>query len=180
MEGNYKNIHQKLIDKCKHGDKKSQFALYKLYYKAMFNTCYRIINDKITAEDIMQEAFLSAFINIKNYNNNVSFGAWLKKITVNKSLDYLKKQKIEFDDLSNVKDDISEDENTDNNNINYNVKRISKAINKLDDKYRIVISLYLIEGYDHEEISQILNLQYSTVRTQYARAKKKLLDILKN
>ncbi len=184
MKENYKNIHQKLIDKCKKGDKKSQFALYKLYYKAMFNTCYRIINNKITAEDIMQEAFLSAFTKIKTYDNKVSFGAWLKKITINKSLDYIKKQKIQLVDLDNINNDINSKENdiliNEDDDAKYNIKQIYNAINKLDDKYRIVITLYLIEGYDHEEISQILNIQYSTVRSQYARAKKKLLDIIKN
>ena len=182
MKENYKNIHQKLIDKCKKGDTKSQFALYKLYYKAMYNTCCRIINNNIIAEDVMQEAFLSAFTKINYYDNKVSFGAWLKKITVNKSLDYLKKQKIEFIDLNNLKNDISDNETNeikDEQNINYEVKKIQQAITKLDDKYRIVLSLYLVEGYDHEEISQILEIPHSTVRSQYARAKRKLIELLK-
>lgn len=175
----YKNIHQKLIDKCKKGDKKSQFKLYKLYYKAMFNTCCRLINDKNTAEDVMQEAFLSAFLHINKYDNRVSFGAWLKKITINKSLDYLKKKKIEFADLENISNKVEDQVENDDANIKYDIKKIYSAINTLDEKYRIVISLYLLEGYDHAEIAQILNLEYSTVRSQYSRAKRKLIENLK-
>src|SRR6056297_1042691 len=95
----YQNIHQDIIDRCKKGEQKAQFQLYKLYYKAMFNTSFRIVNDRMEAEDIMQEAFLKAFDKINTYSGRVSFGAWLKRIVINHSLDELKKKKIELDSL---------------------------------------------------------------------------------
>ncbi|MBP5474084.1 MAG: RNA polymerase sigma factor, partial [Bacteroidales bacterium] len=84
----YKNIYQDLIEGCKRGDQKSQFQIYKLYYKAMYNTCFRIIGDPADAEDIMQDSFLAAFEKINTYSETVAFGAWLKKIVVNRSLDH--------------------------------------------------------------------------------------------
>ena len=94
MEPKYKNIHQELINECKAGNSKAQFEIYKLYYKAMYNTSHRIVNNVQDAEDIMQESFLSAFEKIDSYEGNVSFGSWLKKIAANKSLDHLRKNKF--------------------------------------------------------------------------------------
>ncbi len=85
MGSNYQNIHQGLIDACRHGDAKAQFEIYKLYYKAMYNSCFRILNNTQEAEDVMQEAFLSAFDKINSYKGEVSFGAWLKRIVVNRA-----------------------------------------------------------------------------------------------
>ena len=93
----YKNIHQEIIDECREGSQKAQFQLYKLYYKAMYSVSIRIINDEMEAEDVMQEAFLSAFEKMHTYKGEVSFGAWLKRIVVNRSLDYLKKRKVQFE-----------------------------------------------------------------------------------
>jgi len=91
-EVQFLNLHQDLIDGCKRGDQKAQFQIYKLYYKAMYNTSLRIVNNTVEAEDIMQEAFLSAFEKIGTYSGTVSFGAWLKKIVQNRSLDVLSKK----------------------------------------------------------------------------------------
>src|SRR5674476_409697 len=93
------NLHQDLIDGCRRGDQKAQFQIYKLYYKAMYNTSLRIVNDTMEAEDIMQESFLAAFEKIESYSGTVSFGAWLKKIVINRSLDALNKKKAVFEDI---------------------------------------------------------------------------------
>ncbi|PLX22384.1 MAG: hypothetical protein C0597_02595 [Marinilabiliales bacterium] len=180
QESIYTNIHQDIIDRCKSGEQKAQFQLYKLYYKAMYNTCLRIVNDSLEAEDIMQESFLKAFEKINFYKGEVSFGAWLKKIVINHSLDELRKRKMETESIDNsvyeIKDDKSFEQTTD---ISMKVEEIREEIQKLPDGYRIVVSLYLIEGYDHDEIGQILNISSSTSRSQFARAKKKLVQILK-
>lgn len=146
----------------------------------MYNSSLRIVKDEAEAEDIMQEAFLSAFKNIKKYKGEVSFGAWLKRIVVNRSLDYLKKKKLDFLRLDNEIYKLSEEEDDD---VNFefseeNVKMITKAIELLPKGYGIILNLYLIEGYDHEEIGQILNISSSTSRSQYLRAKKKLIQIV--
>lgn len=142
----------------------------------MYNVSLRIVNDETEAEDVMQEAFLKALQKINTYRGEVSFGAWLKKIVVNRSLDVLKKRKVIFEEINERKHD-SEDYKMDVKEVNPEI--IKKAINELPDGYRVVLSLYLIEGYDHEEISGILGISNSASRTQYMRAKNKLRDILR-
>ncbi len=182
-EAAFRNIHQDLIDGCKNGDQKAQFQIYKLYYKAMFNTSLRIVSDIMEAEDIMQEAFLSAFEKINTYSGKVSFGAWLKKIVINRSLDSVSRQKAIFEDID-IHYELQEtvDGDSDNNSMypEEKMNEVKSAINKLPDGYRIILSLYLIEGYDHDEISEILNISSSTSRSQLSRAKQKLLNELKN
>jgi len=180
-EATYKNIHQDLIDGCKTGDQKAQFQIYKLYYKAMFNTSLRIVNDTMEAEDIMQESFLSAFEKINTYSGTVSFGAWLKRIVINRSLDALSKKKVALEDIDSfpgIRDD-SGDEMLYKEEVELKVEEIKKEIEKLPDGYRVILSLYLIEGYDHDEIADILGITSSTSRSQLSRAKQKLIGELR-
>ena len=174
----YSNIHQDLINRCKKGDREAQFKIYELYYKAMYNTSLRIVKSETEAEDLMQESFLSAFEKINTYSGKVSFGAWLKKIVVNRSLDSIKKQRLYFETLDEkvtlgLSDDIPGENEVDTENIR-------KAIMELPDGFRIVLTLYLLEGYDHEEIGQILNISSSTSRSQYTRARQKLVELLES
>jgi RNA polymerase sigma factor (sigma-70 family) len=143
----------------------------------MYNVSLRILNDEAEAEDVMQEAFLSALKKIDTYRGEVSFGAWLKRIVINRSLDVLKKRKIVFEEINERKHD-AEDYKMEVKEVN--IDAIKSAINMLPDGYRVVLSLYLIEGYDHEEISEILGISNSASRTQFMRAKNKLKDILKD
>jgi RNA polymerase sigma-70 factor (ECF subfamily) len=159
--------------------------LYKLYYKAMFNTCQRIVKESMLAEDVMQEAFLTVFEKISTYQGQSTFGAWLKRVVVNKSLDELKKKKLLFDPIETSTEvfKICEEEGFSNeyeSEIAQKVNRVKGALNQIPDGYRVVLSLYLFEGYDHEEISQILKITESTARSQLTRAKQKLVDILNN
>ena len=177
MKTLYENIHQEIIDQCKEGSQKAQFQLYKLYYKPMFSICMRLINNAAEAEDVMQEAFLNAFTKIDTYKGEVSFGAWLKRIVINRSLDYLKKRKVKFEEINEKTNQIP-DYQMEIKEVN--MKVIKDAIQKLPDGYRVVLSLFLIEGYDHEEISEILGISNSNSRTQYLRAKNKLKELLKD
>ncbi len=172
----YKNIHQDLIDRCREGDSKAQFQMYKLYYKSMFSVSLRIVNDEMEAEDVMQESFLSAFKKIESYRGEVSFGAWLKKIVVNRSLDVVKKRKVKFEEINERTTEV-EDYHMPVKEVD--AKVLKEAIQQLPDGYRIVLSLYLLEGYDHDEISQILGISNSSSRTQLLRAKNKLKELLK-
>ena len=177
----YRNIHQDVIDKCKRGNTRAQFELYKLYYKSMYNTSFRIVNNTLEAEDIMQESFLAAFEKLSSYKGEVSFGAWLKKIVINRSLDSLKKKSNlngfnSLDDKTfQIAEEVVEPIETEQK---WKVEQIRNAMMLLPDNYRIVTSLYLLEGYDHDEISQILNVTSSTSRSQLTRAKKKLYELL--
>ena len=182
VEAAFKNIHQDLIDGCISGDQKAQFQIYKLYYKAMYNTSLRIVNDTMEAEDIMQEAFLSAFEKINTYSGTVSFGAWLKRIVVNRSLDVMNKRKLITEDIESHRDirDESPDEIESKLNFENRLETVKQAIDKLPDGYRVILSLYLIEGYDHDEIGEILGISSSTSRSQLSRAKQKLVLEIKN
>jgi RNA polymerase sigma factor (sigma-70 family) len=178
----FKNLHQDLIEGCKNGDQKAQFRIYRLYYKAMYNTSLRIVANVMEAEDIMQESFLSAFEKIDTYSGTVSFGAWLKKIVINRSLDYLEKsRRLIFEDIdsfSGIADD-GEDEMAQDEELHVRAAELTEAVKRLPDKSRIILTLYLLEGYDHEEISEILSITSSTSRSQLSRAKRKLIEELK-
>ena len=178
-EPGYLNIHQEYIEKCRKGDRKAQFEIYKLYFKSLYNTSLRIVRDPQEAEDIMQESFLSAFIKINTYSGKVSFGAWLKKIVINNSLDALKKRRLLTEELN---DDFSEkvanEEETETDISEIKIENIIEAVHGLPDGYRVVLSLKLFEGYDHDEIAEILGISSSSSRSQFTRAKQKLLRIL--
>jgi RNA polymerase sigma factor (sigma-70 family) len=176
----YGNIHQELIERCKDGESDAQFEIYGLYYKPMYNTCLRIVNDAPQAEDLMQESFLSAFNKISTYSGTVSFGAWLKRIVVNKSIDYIRKTKLSVLELNNHHSDIRDEDPADDFEYSEDlIKKAKKALDMLADGYRIVLSLNIIEGYNHSEVAQILGISESTSRSQLARAKKKIISILK-
>lgn len=144
----------------------------------MYNTAYRIVNKTTDAEDVLQEAFTDAFMQLKTFQQKSTFGAWLKQIVVYKSIYKVKQNRFFIDDISTV-----EDAKDDDTNIEYEqeltVQKVKTAIQQLPDGYRTVLSLYLLEGYDHEEIAEILQVAHVTVRTQYVRAKNKLVEILK-
>ena len=173
------NQNHDLIEACKNGDQKAQFQVYRLYYKAMYNISLRIVQNPVDAEDIMQESFLSAFENINSWSGKVSFGAWLKKIVHNRSIDYLKKSsRYTFEDISMLEgakavlqDDFLNDEAPD-----VRLKRVMTAIRELPSKWREIISLYFFEGYDHDEIGEILSISPSTSRSNISRARQKIID----
>lgn len=177
----FRNLHHKLIEGCKEGDQKAQFQIYKLFYKSMYRTSLRIVNDPMEAEDIMQESFLEAFQNIDAFPENISLGTWLKRIVVNHSLDVMNKRKIVFEDIDAHVDliDESEDETARDIEIDGRVEEVQEAIEILTDNYRVILSLYLFEGYDPDEIANILSIKRSTARSQISKAKKKLLIELK-
>jgi len=134
-----------------------------------------MVGNAIEAEDVMQEAFLKALTKIDTYEGKVSFGAWLKKIVINRSLDELKKRKVKFVELN---EKIPDEESVSINVSEIQMEKLKKAIQQLPDGYRVVLSLYLLEGYDHEEISQILGISNANSRSQFLRAKLKLRQVL--
>jgi RNA polymerase sigma factor (sigma-70 family) len=174
-----KQLHQPIIDLCKENNAKAQMQLYNLYCKAMFLVAYRYVKDRFLAEDVMQDAFIKAFKNIHNYKNEVAFGAWLKRIVINQSIDELKKNKLE---LVAINDDVLTIENKGDWKVDrtISVHEIIGKLKLLDEKYRLVVSLYLMEGYDHQEIATILNITENTSRTHLLRGKKLLKEALKN
>lgn len=178
MEQQVLNIHDDLIQLCKAGDRDAHYELYQLYSRAMFNVSYRITGREEDAEDALQDAFISAFRNLESYRGDASFGAWLKKIVVNKAINVLRKRKYELLP-ENEAWDVSEPEQTVDYKEDFTVERVKQAIAKLPDGYRTVLSLYLLEGYDHQEIAGIMGITESTSKSQLNRAKTKLKELLK-
>ncbi|QEK99692.1 sigma-70 family RNA polymerase sigma factor [Olivibacter sp. LS-1] len=178
LEVSYSDPHEDLIADCKKGNRQAQFKLYKLYSKAMYNTALRIVIDADEAADVLQDAFIDAFKRLDSFRQESTFGLWMKQIVVNKSLSALRKRTVVFESISDI-DDVA-DEEIEENNYSFQIEQVKEAINQLADGYRVVLSLYLLEGYDHEEIAHILKISENTSRTQFLRAKRKLLEILKN
>jgi RNA polymerase sigma factor (sigma-70 family) len=177
LEQTVQNIHHDLIERCRAGEREAFYKVYKLYSKAMYNVSFRIIGREDEAEDILQESFISAFRNLHGYRGDSSFGAWLKKIVVNKAINVLNKRKMEaLPDHEGW--DIAEEEAPVEYGSGLSVESVRLAIEQLPDGYRSVLSLYLLEGYDHQEIAEIMNISESTSKSQLNRAKSKLRDIL--
>ncbi len=178
--GQYDDIHKTIIEACKNGDERQKYKLYQLYSKAMFNVCYRMMNNREEAEDMLQEAFTQAFMKLESYRFESGFGAWLKRIVINTCINAKNKRKVELT-LMDEMHRFDQPELDDNNEeeVLLTVAGITKAMEKLPEGGRIIFSLYLLEGYDHGEISQILNITESTSKSQYMRAKRRIIEILK-
>ena len=143
----------------------------------MYNTSYRMMNNQMEAEDLLQESFTEAFMKLHTFRYESTFGAWLKRIVVNKCINEIKRKKadLKFEDDMSMYD--SREESGDIN-VGLSVKDIKRAMQNLPDGSRLIFSLYLLEGYDHREIAQILNVSESNSKSQYMRAKRKVKEIL--
>lgn len=168
---------EELIKLCKTGKQQAQLEIYNRYYKAMYNTAFRIVKNSYEAEDIMQDSFLTAFTKIESLKDDATFGSWLKRIVTNNSIYHYKKNskynEVPLDDvLYKVEDNdgISSDEEF----TNLKAKQVLNTMKSLKDNYRISLTLHLIEGYDYEEISEIMDMSYANCRTTISRAKESL------
>ena len=170
-------IHKDIIEQSKRGSSKAQYQLYQLYAKAMYNTSYRMMNNQAEAEDMLQEAFTEAFMKLDTFRYESTFGAWMKRIVVNRCINEMKRRKADLQLLDNM----SVFENKEDKEEIYaelSVAEIKRAMNELPEGSRVIFSLYLLEGYDHREIAQILNVSESNSKSQYMRAKKRIKEIL--
>ena len=177
MEVAYQDIHRDIIELSKAGNSKAQYQLYRLYSKAMYNICCRMLNDRTEAEDLLQDSFAEAFLKLESFRYESAFGAWLKRIVVNKCINHLKKRRAQLVYTEQVPE-INHDDEREIDPEHLDVKRVHTAMEMLPDGYRIIFSLYLLEGYDHSEIAQILGITESTSKSQFSRAKLKIKEIL--
>ncbi len=171
-----------LIALCKQGSRNAQFEVYNRYYKPLYNTALRIVKDSHWAEDVMQEAFLKAFTKLEMFKGEVTFGAWLKRIVVNHSIDQYKKQnRNAMDSVENVLYKVEDDNYKQEAAIDFQQVKAQQAlaaIQALKESYRVVLTLLYIEGYDQEEITEILGITPGNCRTTISRAKDALLKKL--
>ena len=167
-----------LIQACLKGDRLAQVEIYDRYYNAMYNTAVRIVKDPATAEDIMQESFLSAFTKLETFKGEVTFGAWLKRIVINNSIyQYRKQQKLQEMPLESVLykvEDHNGIDSQDQGSTGRMAQKVLETMKQLKDNYRVSLTLHLIEGYDYEEISEIMDISYGNCRTMISRAKESL------
>jgi len=173
------NIHKELVEKSKKGNSKAQYELYKLYSAAMFNTCMRFMRGREEAEDMLQETFTEAFMKLESFRFESTFGAWLKRITVNKCINEIKRRKTDLEYCEDI-GRYGEKYDNDTDLPNLNVEMVKKAMEQLPNGSKMIFQLYLLEGYDHREISQILEVSESNSKSQYMRAKRRIKEILKN
>lgn len=173
---NATDTHRDLIERCREGRRDAQFELYRLYSRAMYNTALRMVRNPHDAEDILQSVFVEVFTKLDSFRYESSIGAWMKRITVNKCINFMKSRRMELTELTATHDKMEQTEKEPE--LPFTVEKINKAIEQLPDGYRVVFSLYAIEGYDHEEIGQILGVTEATSKSQYSRAKAKLREVL--
>ncbi len=164
-----------ILEKCKNGDRKSQKALYDRYKSLLFTICRRYISQYDRAEDVFAEGMVKIFKHLKDYQGNGSFEGWMKRIIVNQCLMYLRKNDVlhQASDLEFVflAQQPKHDEKID-------AQLVHKAIQELPPGYRTVLNLYIIEGYKHREIAELIGISINTSKSQLILAKKKLKEIL--
>jgi RNA polymerase sigma-70 factor (ECF subfamily) len=177
----YTDINAPLVERCRLGDRRAQAEIYKRYSKAMFNASLRITGNYAEAEDVLQEAFLSAFRELHSYKGDSSFGSWLKRIVINKSINCLRNRRLQLVPLGEQHDAAAGPDSTDyaadGDETHWRADVVRRCVQELPDGYRVVLTLYLLEGYDHAEIAGILGITESTSKSQYSRARKKLLEL---
>jgi len=169
-----------LIQDCRANNRRAQVKLYNKYCEGMFIVAHRFLRDSFEAEDAMQEAFIKAFLKLHQFEGEVTFGAWLKRIVINKCIDKLKAKRMELMALNEqILEVVEDDDNSWQIEDGIGIDTVVKTIENLPEKYKYPLMLFLIEGYDHQEISEILNISGVASRTLVHRGKKKLQDELK-
>lgn len=157
-----------LLEGCRRGEPQAQFMLYRQYSKAMYNIAIRFTNNRMDAEDILQEAFITAFERLSELGSSNSFASWIKRIVINRCIDHVRKNRLTFVELDEELHDTGDaDEDTD---FVAEPELIHHAIRQLPGGSRSVLILHALEGYRHREIASMLGISESTSKTQYKRA----------
>lgn len=167
----------KIIAGCRIGDSDARRALYERYGGVLYSICCRYINDRVAAEDILHDSIITIFSKIKDYRGDGSFEGWCKRITVNTALGQIRKNNpldkhLDIDSAITISDNDASTISQISNN------ELMESIQTLPDGYRTILNLYAIEGYSHKEIGELLQISEVTSRSQYSRARSKLIDIL--
>lgn len=166
-----------LVEQCKANNRNAQLKLYGKYCDGMFCVAMRFLKNEDDAEDVLQESFVKAFQRIEQFKGEVTFGAWLKRIVVNGCIDFLKMKKQRMVELDESYMHVAEEDDW-QVSTTIDLEEVKRAIEELPGKYRYVVQLYLVEGYDHGEISEILKISETASRTRLLRGKGKLKEQL--
>ena len=164
-----------LVQSCLKNDRTAQKNLYDKYKRAMYTLCYRITGDFDTANDVLQEAFIKVFRGLPSFRAESTLGAWIKTIVVRTAYSHLRKEKMFFESLDEVRPDARVDWG------HYlDAEYLEKAILALPEGYRTVFILVEVEGYGHKDVAKMLGISEGTSKSQLFHAKKKLREMLKN
>nr|WP_199157886.1 RNA polymerase sigma factor [Pedobacter sp. ASV2] len=181
MQSTEKITDQELITMCQEGKDYGYTGLYNKYAKRIYNSISRIISHTAEAEDILQETFFSVFGDLDKLKGINNFEAWVRRMAINRSISHLRKKKIVFSELGDTQFVAEEDYDANENEIfECKVEDIKRCIEELAPGFKTILNLYLFEKMTQEEIAEMLGLSHATVRTQYHRAKKKILLSLKD
>ena len=178
MANTQKGTERKLIEESINGNNLAQRQLYDLFVGAMFFTCNNMMRNREEAEDMLQESFSEAFATLERFRFESSFGTWMKRIVVNKCINELKRKKADLEFSENMEsfEEVDDEELP----VQLNIDLVKKAMNQLPEGGKLVFKLYLLEGYTHKEIAEILGVSESNSKSQYMRAKNKVKELLKN
>lgn len=178
---NQQKTDHELIGLCQSGNELGFSSLYGRYAKSIYNSIYRIVSHSAEAEDLLQETFVTAFKEIGKLSGVASFEAWVKRVAINKSISHLRKRKIQFAEVETLDFEAEAEYDLQENELfEYRVEEVKRSINSLPEGYKTIVCLYLFENIPQEEIGAMLGISHNTVRTQYHRAKKKILAELKD
>ncbi len=167
-----------LVESCLTGLRLSQAKLYDRYAPAMYNICLRMMTVAEEAEDLLQESFVDIFSHLQSYRYESTLGAWIKRIVVNRCINRLKSRKLQCVEWNNQEPPPESDAHFDFDDEDLRVIKIKNGMKLLPDGYRTVMTLYLFEGYDHQEIGEILGISEETSKSQYSRARVKLKELI--
>ena len=169
------NTQNGLLERCRKKESSACRELYDQYARAMFNISLRIVNDKDEAEDILQESFIKAFSDMTRFNTLPEFGGWLKRVVVNHSLDIIRKKKPNFVSLKDIESTeiVEKEEYT-----QYGINEVITCVRLLPHGFRVILTLFLFENYSHKEIASMLNISEGTSKSQYKRAKNRLIELI--
>lgn len=170
------DFQRELVERCIKGERSAQYNLYRMYSKGMYNICLRMLNNTMEAEDVLQESFIDVYKKLHTFKYESTPGAWIKRIVVNNCINKLRKRKLVLEDIDEGRFVVEEDNEVKDHSLEVN--KIKKAMAMLPDGYRAIFSLYALEGYDHQEIGEIMNISESTSKSQYSRAKKKIRELI--
>ena len=173
LAGQVPDNNRDLILLCKEGDRVAQYRLYKQYAHPMYNLCVRMVVDRMEAEDLLQEVFVKIFREIRRFRGECTPGAWMRRIVINHCLNHLRRKRIVFQNVESLE---KEDEPDEPDYPEVSPELINRSIGELPEGARVVLVLFLLEGYRHADIAAMLGISESTSKSQYRRALKLLRE----
>jgi len=165
-------VDEKIVEGCIAGKRRAQKQLYEKYAPGMLGICLRYCKSIAEAEDLLQDGFIKVFKNIKQYRHEGSFEGWIKRIMINLAITHFNKSKIQFEEINEGKIEYSDETSKDESFLPVNKEVLLDIIQNMPTGYKMIMNLYVFEGYDHQEISEILKISENTSKSQLSKARK--------